>query len=177
MHIRNSARNALNHVDPGNKATVVAASSKQPTRRTPAKSGASLFADVKDLAKTLGAKVPVVYELIIYENFAMATAPESSSRNGYGTFTYRNGAVSGPDDGRSSCKETFRIKDADFSIMPRLVKEAPGHAKMPDGSISLVSLGRGVFCKKVGWYIYVKDGSKMSYVQFTLDGKMVRVTP
>jgi HEAT repeat protein len=177
MHTRNSARNALNRVDPGNKAAKAAVSRKPPARRTPARTGVSLFADVNKLAETLRGKVPVVYELIIYENFAMATAPEPSSSNGYGTFTYRNGAVSGPDDGRSLCKEPFRISDADFSIIPRLVKEAPGLAEIPNGSITYVSLGRGVFCKKVGWRIYVKDGSKYSIIEFRLDGKLKGVTP
>ncbi len=128
VHTRNSARSALNRVDPGNKATMAAASSQSPSRRTPAKISASLFKDVKELAETLSAKVPVVYELIIYGDFAMAITPESSSRDGYGTYTYRNGQVSGPNDGRANCKAIFQTQDVDFSMLPRLVEKAPGQS-------------------------------------------------
>ncbi len=173
IHIRNSARNALFRVDPENKSAVTSVS---PAKTSSAKAGSNLFKNVTGLAETFAGKLPEVVELIIYESFAIATAPEPTSQNGYGRFTYRAGAVTGPDDGRANCKKTFRFADIDFSILPRLVKEAPVIAEKPNASISHVSLGRGVFCKKVGWYIYVKDGSKFGIVQFNLDGKLESVT-
>lgn len=172
IHIRNSARNALFRVDPENKAAIASVSTAKTSSAT---DSSNLFEDVTGLAEALAGKLPEVTELIIYESFAIATAPEPTSKNGYGSFTYRNGAITGPDDGRAHCKKTFRFADVDFSIMPRLVKEAPGLAEKPNASISHVSLGRGVFCKKVGWYVYVKDGSKFGIVQFKLDGKLKSV--
>ncbi len=175
VFIRTSARNALFRVDPKNKAKVAVKAPR--TKTLPAAAGSNLFEDVTGLAKTLAGKLPEAVELNIYDNFAIATAPEPSSRRGYGRYTYRNGTVTGPDDGHATCKETFRFADIDFSIMPRLVKKAPALAKKPNGTISYVSLGRGVFCKKVGWRIYVKDGSKFSIVEFTLNGKLNGITP
>jgi HEAT repeat protein len=173
--IRISARNALARVDPQNRAVKDAG---VPPAKPPAAAGSSnLFEDAAGVGQTLAARIPEVVELIIYEDFAIATAPEPSSKNGYGQFTYRNSAITGPEDGNATCQKTFRIADVDFSVMPKLVKEAPGLLKMPNGSISLVSLGRGVFCKKVGWYVHVKDGSQSGYVEFSLDGKMQKVTP
>ena len=174
IFIRTSARNALFRVDPKNTAAKTA--STPPAQASSAAVSSNLFEDVTGLAEALAGKIPETVELNIYENFAIATAPEPTSRRGYGRFTYRNGAVTGPDDGHATCKKTFRFADVDFSIMPRLVKEAPGLAEKPNGSISHVSLGRGVFCKKVGWRIYVKDGSKLSIVEFKLDGKLKGVT-
>lgn len=78
--------------------------------------------------------------------------------------------------GRATCKKTFALADIDFAILPRLLKEAPGLAKKPNGNITHVMLGRGVFCKKVGWIVYVKDGSKFSMVAFNLKGKLENVT-
>lgn len=173
ISIRNSARNALFRVDPKNKATIAPASSAKTPPTLPA---GNLFEDASGLKQALGAKTPEVVELIIYKNFAMVTAPEPSSSSGYGEFTYRNGALSGPDNGRATCKKTFTMDNIDFSIIPRLVKEAPALAKKPNGNITHVMLGRGVFCKKVGWIVYVKDGSKFSMVGFNLKGKLKSVT-
>jgi len=174
--IRNAARNALFRVDSENRAKTADASGPPPDGKAAAKAGSSLFEDAGALRETLVARVPEAVELVIYEDFAIATAPEPTSRTGYGRFTYRSGTVTGPDDGQANCKETFRIGSADFSILPRLVKEAPDLAEMPDGTISHVILGRSVFCKEVGWHIYVREGSKYSFVEFNLAGKMQKVT-
>ncbi len=173
ISIRNSARNALFRVDPKNKATVASASQ---AKTTPPQPTNNLFENTSGLKTALLAKIPEVVELIIYENFAMATAPEPTSSNGYGRFTYRNGALSGPDNGNATCKKTFALAGIDFSIISRLVKEALALSKKPNGNITHIMLGRGVFCKHVGWVVYVKDGSKFSMVGFNLKGKLEGVT-
>jgi len=171
--IRTAARNALFRVDPKNRAMA-------DDRATPAKivstaGSSNLFEDASGLARVLPGRFPEAVELIIYENFAIAIAPEPSSSSGYGRFTYRNGSLTGPDDGRATCEKTFRFAEIDFSVLPRLVKEAPGLAKTPNGRISHVILNRGVFCKDVGWFVYVTDGSKSGIVEFKPDGKLNKV--
>jgi HEAT repeat protein len=173
--IRTAARNALFRVDPKNKAMKNVSAS--PAKMVSTIGSNNLFEDAAGLVKTLSARFPEAVQLTIYENFAIATAPEPSSSSGYGRFTYRNGSLTGPDNGTATCKDTFRFADVDFSVVPRLVKEAPGLAERPNGKVSHVILSRGVFCKDVGWIVYVMDGSKSgSMVEFKPDGKLKQVT-
>ena len=172
--IRTAARNALFRVDPQKKAAESV--SAFPAEMVSVTGSSNLFEDVTGLSKTFSDRFPEAVELIIYENFAIATAPEPSSSSSYGRFTYQSGSITGPDEGSATCEETFRFADVDFSVLPRLVSEAPGLAEKPNGSISHVILSRGVFCKDVGWFVYVTDGSKSSMVEFKLDGKLKRVT-
>lgn len=172
--IRTAARNALFRVDPQNK--VAESVSASPVKMVSPPGSSNLFEDVTGLAKALSERFSEAVELIIYENFAIATAPEPSSSSGYGRFTYRSGSITGPESGSATCKETFRLADVDFSVLPRLVKEAPGLAEKPNGSISHVILSRGVFCKDAGWFVYVTDEAKSSIVEFKLAGKLQRVT-
>ena len=171
-HTRVRARNALFRVDPKNRAKVA---STPPAKATPAVAGSSLYEDASALAWALDNKLPQAVQLSIYGDYAIAVAPEASSASGYGSFTYRNGAITGPGNGNATCKKPFRFADADFSIIPKLVEAAPGHAKKPNGSIIYVALDRGVFCKKVGWRVCVKDGPKAIIVQYSLNGKLERV--
>ncbi|MGB5983931.1 MAG: HEAT repeat domain-containing protein [Desulfobacterales bacterium] len=165
---RLSARNALFSVDRENRAKFA----KSPDyKMTPTVAGSSLFEDASALALALSSKLPEAFQLFIYNNYAIAVAPEASSANGYGSFTYRNGAITGPDNGDPICKKLFRFADFDFSIIPRLVKSARDHAKKPNGRITYVALDRGVFCNKVGWRVCIQN----IIVQYSLDGKLEQV--
>jgi HEAT repeat protein len=168
--IRISARNALFRIDPDNKAKVAEKADRPPA--TAAKVSSKLHEDVTGLKETLIERVPVVYEVVVYPDFAMATAPEPTAPGGVGSFFLRNGAVTGPDASHATCDKTFNLAEVDFSVLPRVVQEAPGKAGAPDAKVTHVSLGRGVFCKKVGWWVGLQ-GSKNGVVEFKLDGKFV----
>jgi len=165
---RVNARNALFSVDRENSAKFA----KSPEYKlTPTVVSKSLFEDASALAQALSSKLPQAFQLTIYNKYAIAVAPEASSANGYGSFTYRNGAISGPDDGNPMCKKLFRFADYDFSLIPKLVKSAREHAKKPNGKIIYVALDRSVFCSKVGWRVCFED----AIVHYSHKGKLEQV--
>lgn len=162
------ARNALFRVDPNSREDVSAISDES----RPVQKG-RLFDDLSQLASTLPGKVPEVFELNINEQYAQAEAPYAESRSGRGTFTYKAGTVSGPEEASSDdCKKKVQLAKVDFSIVPKLVQQAPGLLGAPSGKVTNVSLSGGVFCKTIGWSIYVE---KAGLVEFKIDGKVDKV--
>jgi len=166
--ISTAARNALFRVQPDKRADVAAiADAARPEER------GSLFQDLSQLSATLPGRVPEVYELVVYDKFAMATAPWAASRSGRGKFTYRAGTVTGPDEeSANDCDRKVVLSTVDFSLVPGLVRQAPGLLGSPSGKVSVVILGGGVFCRSIGWIVHV-DGA--GYVEFRLDGKVGKV--
>jgi len=163
------ARNALFRVDPSSREKVAAISDAS----RPEQKG-SLFDDLSQLQSTLPKQVPEAFELTIYDQFAMVTAPYADSRNGRGQFTYQGGAVTGPQDatGVQSCAKKIVLSSVDFSLVPGLVKQAPGLLGASSGKVTHVSLSGGVFCKPIGWFVYVE---KAGFVEFRLDGQVGKI--
>lgn len=163
-----AARNALFRVDPNSREEVSAISDKS----RPVQKG-RLFDDLSQLSSTLPARVPEAFELIIYNDFAMAEAPYPDSRTGRGKFTYRAGTVSGPEEeSDDDCKKKVSLAKVDFSVVPKLVQQAPGLLGAPSGKVVFVALTGGVFCKTLGWNVYVE---KAGLVEFKIDGKVDKV--
>ena len=162
-----AARNALFRVEPG-KAEEVAAISDE---SRPVQKG-SLYDDLSQLSTVLPGRVPEVYELVVYDDFAMATAPCSDTGSGRCRFTYKAGTVTGPDDGSGDCDKKIQLARVDFSIVPGLVKQAPGLLGSPSGKVDVVQLSPGVFCKSHGWIVNVKDAGM---VEFKLNGKVDKI--
>jgi hypothetical protein len=162
--ISQAARNALFRVEPG-KAEEVARIADE---ARPVQKGV-LYDDLSQLQAVLPSKVPEVFELVIYPEFAMATTACFDASDGRCRFTYRAGTVTGPDEGSGDCEKRTALAKVDFSVVPGLVKQAPGLLGKPDGTVDMVQLGPGVFCKSFGWNVSVK-GAGM--VQFKLNGKV-----
>ncbi len=166
--MRLAARNALFRVDPSKREEVadIADSHKVEEKGT-------LFQDLSQLSATLPGRLAEVYELIIYDKFAMATVPQTDSPTGRGKYTYKAGTVAGPEEASSGdCTKKIALSKVDFSVVPKLVQQAPGLLGAPSGQVSHVQLGGGVFCKSIGWLVYVKDAG---YVEFRLDGKVGKI--
>jgi len=175
-HTRVAARNALFRVDPENKAKTVEIADARAAAPPVGGASAHLFDDISGLPKVLTAELPVAVTLVIYEDFALITAEEPTSSTGWGGFTYRGGAISDLKEARPSCKKTLRFADVDLTLVPRLIKDslqrAGGAAK-----VNHVSLSRGVFCKKVGWQIFMENGERASRIEYKLNGKLKKVWP
>lgn len=163
--ISQAATNALFRVEPGKSAEVAAiADAARPVQE------GILYDDLSQMIATLPARVPEVYELTIYPEFAMATAACADTGTGRCRFTYKAGAVTGPDEGSDDdCEKKVQLAKVDFSIVPKLVQQAPGLLGSPSGKVDMVQLSPGVFCKSHGWNVSVKDAGM---VQFKLNGKV-----
>jgi HEAT repeat protein len=165
--ISGAARNALLRVEPGKGEEVAAIFDES----RPVQKGI-LYDDLSQLRTVLSARVPEVYELVIYPEFAMATAACRETKSGRCRFTYRGGAVAGPEDGSGDCEKKIELAKVDVSIVPGLVKQAPGLLGSPSGTVDVVQLTPGVFCKSHGWFVNVKDAGM---VEFKLNGKVDKV--
>ena len=70
----------------------------------------------------------------------MATAACTDTASGRCRFTYEGGAVTGPDEGSDDdCEKKIELAKVDFSVVPELVKQAPGLLGSPSGKVELVS--------------------------------------
>jgi HEAT repeat protein len=163
-----AARGAFNRIDPNSKIDASAIeNSSRPSEKL------QLLTDPAPLVTVL-AKFPEVYEVLILNDFATVTAPYADSRNGRSTFTFRAGAVTGPEEttGSHDCKKVQALAKVDFTLVPKLAQQAPTLLGNPSAKVSHVSLTSGVFCKTIGWTVYVE---KAGWVDFKLDGKVDKV--
>ena len=163
-----AARGAFNRIDPNSKIDASAIeNSSRPSQKL------QLLTDPAPLVTVL-AKFPEVYEVLILNDFATVTAPYADSRNGRSTFTFRAGAVTGPEEttGSHDCKKVQALAKVDFTLVPKLAQQAPTLLGNPSAKVSHVSLTSGVFCKTIGWTVYVE---KAGWVDFKLDGKVDKV--
>lgn len=166
--MRLAARNALFRVDPDHSQEAADLADKHQVEEK-----GILFEDLSQMAATLPARLPEVYELTIYDKYAIAEVPQSDSPTGRGKYNYKAGTVTGPEEeSDDDCKKKIALSKVDFSIVPKLVKQAPGLLGAPSGQVSYVALSGGVFCKALGWNVYVKDAG---LVEFRLDGKVGKV--
>ncbi|HXG58853.1 MAG TPA: HEAT repeat domain-containing protein [Thermoanaerobaculia bacterium] len=166
--MRVAARNALFRVEPGKSQEVADIADQHRVEEK-----GVLWEDLSQLSSTLPGRLPEVYELIIYDKYAMATVPQTDSPTGRGKYTYKAGTVTGPDEAtEDDCKKKVALAKIDFSVVPKLVQQAPALLGAPAGKVSHVQLGAGVFCRSIGWLVFVSD---TGFVEFRLDGKVGRV--
>jgi len=166
--MRLAARNALFRVEPGKNQEVADLADQHQVEEK-----GILFDDLTQLSATLPGRLPEVFELIIYDKFAMATVPQSDSPTGRGKYTYKAGTVTGPEEASSDdCTKKIALSKVNFSLVPKLVQQAPGLLGSPSGKVSHVQLSGGVFCRAIGWLVYVEDAG---FVEFKLDGKVGKV--
>ena len=166
--MRLAARNALFRVDPEHSQEAADLADKHQVEEK-----GILFEDLSQMAATLPARLPEVYEVMIYDKYALIEVPQSDSPTGRGEYNYKAGTVTGPrEDSDDDCKKKIALAKVDFSVVPRLVKQAPGLLGAPSGQVSYVALTTGMFCRAFGWNVYVKDAG---LVEFRLDGKVGKV--
>lgn len=166
--MRLAARNALFRVDPDKREEVSDIADKHQVGEK-----GILWDDLSQMSATLPGRLPEIYELVIYDKFAMATVPQNDSPSGRGSYTYKAGTVTGPEEATSGdCKKKIALSTVNFSVVPKLVQQAPGLLGSPNGKVSHVQLSTGVFCRGFGWLVYVKDAG---FVEFRLDGKVGKV--
>jgi len=166
--MRLAARNALFRVDPERSQEAADIADKNQFEEK-----GILWQDLSQLSATLPARLPEVYDLVIYDKYAMATVPQSDSPTGRGKYTYKAGTVTGPEEATGDdCKKKIALAKVDFSVVPKLVQQAPTLLGLPSGKVSLVQLTPGVFCRSHGWLVYVENAG---FVEFRLDGKVGKV--
>lgn len=166
--MRLAARNALFRVEPEKREEVDKLADKYQVEEK-----GNLFEDLSQLSATLPGRLPEVYELTIYNDSAMATVAQSDSPTGRGKYTYKAGTVTGPEEAmRDDCKKKIALSTVDFSVVPKIVRQAPGLLGSPSGKVTLVSLTPGVFCSGMRWQVFVEN---IGFVEFKLDGKPGKV--
>jgi len=166
--MRLAARNALFRVEPDKSQEVADIADQHQVEEK-----GSLFDDTSQMASTLPARLPEVYELIIYDKFAMATVAQSDSPSGRGKYTYKAGTVTGPEEASDSdCNKKQLLSKVNFALVPGMVKQAPTLLGAPAGKVSLVQLSGGVFCSAIHWTVFVDNAG---FVEFKLDGKSGKV--
>jgi len=166
--MRLAARNSLFRVEPDRREEVADIADKHQLEER-----GILWEDLSQLSATLPGRLPEVYDLIIYDKYAMATVPQSDSPSGRGKYTYKVGTVTGPEEATSDdCKKKIQLSTVNFSVVPKLVQQAPALLGAPSGKVTLVQLSPGVFCRGHGWLVYVENAGM---VEFRLDGKVGKV--
>ncbi len=164
-----AARNALFRIDPGFKASLPKVGARSRSR-SQGQTGAPLFSDASVLA-SISEKGQDIGGITIYKDFAIITVKDSQSPVGWSKYTYRNGAITGPNTLGVSGGKSTPINLIDFSIVSKMTRIAPGLLGNPSAPIShVIFKGKG---KKGTWLVYVGEGMAMTgYVKFKLNGKV-----
>ena len=165
--MRLEARNALFRVEPGKNQEVADIADAHKFEEE-----GILWEDLSGLSSAVPARFSEVYELIIYDKYAMFKVPQSDSPSGWGRYTYKAGAITGPEEESSSdCKKKVALSKVDFSVVPNIAKQAPGLLGSSE-KVTLVELTPGVFCRSHGWMVVVGNAG---FVEFNLAGKPGKV--
>jgi hypothetical protein len=117
-------------------------------------------------------------ELVLYPDLAVLQAQDSAQPKNFDEFTYRDGAVGGPEPKQEwtvTCQKGFALETVDFSLLPKLMKDALQRIKGEGGHVTHVVLNRTVFCEDVSWSVYVESPRASGYVLYKLNGKMKSV--
>lgn len=115
-------------------------------------------------------------ELILYPEMAVLHTQDPARPENFDQYTYRGGAVGEPKpelEQAVTCQKGFDLEKADFSLVPKLVKDALQRIQREDAHVTYVVLNRTVFCSRdVYWSVYVQSPRTSGYVLYKLNGKM-----
>jgi hypothetical protein len=114
-------------------------------------------------------------QLVLYPELAVLQTQDPARPKNFDELTYRDGAVGEPEPKQEwtvTCQKGFALETADFSLLPKLMKDALQRIKSEGGHVTHVVLNRTVFCEDVSWSVYVESPRTSGYALYKLNGKM-----
>ena len=141
----------------------------------------------EDLTRPRGARAAVaaltdtmgttqVSELILYTDYARATAPTKAVKNGFDEFEYRNGTATRTGaDGVDADQITLDLENVKWDALPGLWKRAEKELNIPKPTLSYVVIQPDIIDDTPAIYLYLTDDYGAAYLEATLDGKVRQV--
>ncbi len=117
-----------------------------------------------------------VSELILYGDYARATAPTKAVAHGFDQFEYRDGTATRTGaEGVDADQATLDLEDVKWDTLPALWKQAEKELNVPEPTLSYVVVQPDIFDDTPAIYIYLTDDYGAAYLEATLDGKVRQV--
>jgi serine/threonine protein kinase len=131
-------------------------------------------AAVAALTETMG--TTEVSELILYTDYARATAPTKAVKNGFDQFEYRDGVATRTGaDGVDADQTTLNLRNVKWDALPGLWTRAEKELNIPEPTLSYIVVQPDIIDDVPSIYLYMTDDYGAAYLEATLDGKVRRV--
>ena len=130
----------------------------------------------KVIAETLGQDVKLA-ELEIFPSSFIFEGRRATVTTGVGRYTYRMSALSGPDKATAELypnveERLFPLSDLDFSLVPRIVRDARAELGMPDAAASEIKAEKTLLQPELRWTVHLV-GAESRPLAFDMKGKRV----
>ncbi|WP_026316686.1 serine/threonine-protein kinase [Actinokineospora enzanensis] len=129
----------------------------------------------------VGALSPVmggskVSELYIYEDYARATAPVATVKNGFDNFEYRDGAATREGaDGVDSDRAVLDLNKVNWDALPGLWDKANKELGVPAPTMRYIIIDTDIIDGSASMRLYVNDDYGATYLEADLSGKVQRM--
>jgi hypothetical protein len=136
----------------------------------------------EELHKSIGPFVKIT-EMTIYPEYAFLTVQNPKKETELDRYQYRNGLVGSPEPvllsgakKKELPKRVFGFDDVDFTVIPKIAKDALVALEVESGKVSHIMLDKALpFSKDVLWRVYASGPRGGGYVQYSLQGKRKKV--
>ncbi|HVK25821.1 MAG TPA: serine/threonine protein kinase, partial [Actinokineospora sp.] len=117
-----------------------------------------------------------VSDLVLYQKFAIATAPTAAVKNGFDDFEYRNGVAkrTGP-DGVDADQTVLDLTKVNWDALTALWERANKELNVPKPTMRYVILDTDLIDGTPSMRLYLTDDYGAAYLAATLDGKVTKV--
>ncbi|GAB1515191.1 serine/threonine-protein kinase [Actinophytocola sp. KF-1] len=131
---------------------------------------------IGELSKVMGGTK--VSDLTLYPDFATATAPAKSVKNGFDDFTYRDGAATrdGPDTVDAD-RAVLDVNDVNWDALPALWQRAEKELGVAHPTMRYIVVDTDIIDGTPEFKLYLSDDYGAAYLLAKLDGEVVELFP
>lgn len=119
-------------------------------------------------------------ELVVYQEYAVATVPVQGRKKAYDKYIYRNDQVESGSSGRDTGDgETIDVTKIDWAILPKLMKRADEELNVPEpeNRYLILSAASTFADGKPRIDVHLTDKYGGGYLTADLDGKIIDINP
>ncbi len=150
----------------------------------------NLYTDAKELQNIAGmmrevfGNTPGILRLVLYRNYVSFDARDPQKSKKLTSYIANlNGVTIGlaqtARDQQLSDKWYFAVNDVDWSLVPKILKQAQIELQMPKGDLSLITLGKPAFegdVQALRWAVQIRDEQgEFGEVEFNPGGAVMQV--
>ncbi|WP_436497167.1 serine/threonine-protein kinase [Actinokineospora sp. HUAS TT18] len=117
-----------------------------------------------------------VSELVLYQEFARATAPTTAIKNGFDDFEFRNGTAKRTGaDGVDADRAVLDLTKVNWDALPALWDRANKELNVPKPTMRYIIIATDIIDGDASLRLYLTDDYGGAYLSATLDGQVIKL--